>query len=213
MNKAKNVVDFYVLCNKLKYVIRSGWINWGVKKDRLESVAEHIYGTQMLAISMWSEFKYDIDIKKVLTMLAVHELEEIVIGDFTQFEIDKQTKAEMGHKAVKQILSSLLSGKTIEDLILEFDERKSAEAKFAYECDKLECDIQSKLYDKENCVDLTNQQSNKAYQDPEVQKLLASNKSWSEMWILFGQNHYNYDQNFLEVSNYALNNQIDTETK
>ena len=50
MNKAKNVVDFFVLCNKLKDVIRTGWKNWNVKKERIESVAEHIYGVQMLAI-------------------------------------------------------------------------------------------------------------------------------------------------------------------
>ena len=81
MSREKNVVDFYVLCNTLKNVVRSGWKIWNVKKERLESIAEHIFGTQMLAISMWSEYDYDIDIKKVLTMLAVHETEEIIIGD------------------------------------------------------------------------------------------------------------------------------------
>jgi len=65
MSKEKNVVEFYVLCSTLKNVVRSGWKIWNVKKERLESIAEHIFGTQMLAISMWSEYNYDIDIKKV----------------------------------------------------------------------------------------------------------------------------------------------------
>lgn len=64
MDKEQSVVEFYVLCNKLKYIIRTGWLEWNIKSDRLESVAEHIYGTQMLAIAMWSEYHYDIDIKK-----------------------------------------------------------------------------------------------------------------------------------------------------
>ena len=81
MSKAQNVIEFYMLCNKLKNIVRTGWLDWGVDRKRVESIAEHVYGTQMLAISMWSEFGYNIDIKKVLTMLAVHELEDTVIGD------------------------------------------------------------------------------------------------------------------------------------
>ena len=83
MEKVKKVLNYYVLCNKLKNVIRTGWKIWNVKKDRLESIAEHVYGVQMLAIAMYSEYKYDIDIKKVIFMLAIHELEEIYIGDLT----------------------------------------------------------------------------------------------------------------------------------
>ena len=90
MNKAKNVIDFYVLTNKLKNVIRTGWKNWNVCRDRIESVAEHIYGVQMLAIAIDSEYDYNLDLKKVLYMLAIHELEEIYIGDLTQFEISKE---------------------------------------------------------------------------------------------------------------------------
>ena len=43
---------------------RTGWKTWNVKRDRLESVAEHVYGVQMLAIAMKSEYSYDIDINK-----------------------------------------------------------------------------------------------------------------------------------------------------
>lgn len=56
MEKAKNVVRYYVLCNKLKDVIRTGWKDWNVKRERVESVAEHVFGTQSLAIAMCSEY-------------------------------------------------------------------------------------------------------------------------------------------------------------
>ena len=208
MNKEKSVIEFYVLCNKLKDVIRTGWKDWGVKRFRVESVAEHIYGVQMLAISMWSQFGYDIDIKKVITMLAVHELEEVIIGDLTQFQIDKASKDKLGHEAVNKMLSGLVSGEEIERLILEFDERATSEAKFAYQCDKLECDIQCKLYDEEKCVNLSMQENNTTARDESVQKLLREGKSWSEMWLRFGQDRYPYDDNFLAVSNYVIDNDI-----
>lgn len=208
MSKAENVVKFYVLCNKLKDVIRTGWKNWNVKRDRLESVAEHIYGVQMLAIAILSEYKYDVDIKKVIFMLAIHELEEIKIGDLTQFQISKEDKVKMGHEAVINILNSLLNKEQIMELIIEFDERKTKEALFAHYCDKLECDIQSKLYDEEGCVDLNNQEGNDTLADARVQELLQMGKSWSDMWLTIGQNVYNYDDNFMEISNYVKNNDI-----
>ena len=90
MNREENVVNFYIICNKLKNIIRTGWIDWNVKRNRLESVAEHIYSTQMLAIAMKSEYGYDIDIMKVIYMLAIHELGETVIGDLTQFQISRE---------------------------------------------------------------------------------------------------------------------------
>ena len=84
MSKEKNVINYYVLCNKLKNVIRTGWLDWNVQRDRVESIAEHIFGVQMLAIAMKSEYKYDIDLTKVIFMLAVHELGETIIGDLTK---------------------------------------------------------------------------------------------------------------------------------
>ena len=203
MEKAENVIKYYVLCNKLKNVIRTGWKDWKVKRERIESVAEHVFGVQMLAIAMKSQYEYDIDISKVIMMLAVHELEEIYIGDLTQFQISKEEKEKIGHEAVEKILSCLIDREQIASLVYEFDDRKTDEAIFAYYCDKLECDLQCKLYDEEKCVDLTNQEENNAYKDDFVQELLKQEKSWSNMWLLFGQNKYNYDKNFLEVSNYA----------
>ena len=208
MEKEKNVIKYYVLCNKLKDVIRTGWKDWRVNRDRVESVAEHIYGVQMLAIAMNSEYQYNIDLFKVILMLAIHELEEIYIGDLTLFQISKEEKEKLGHEAIIKVLDGLLDKERLIDLILEFDERKTPEAIFAYQCDKLECDLQSKLYDEENCVDLNNQSGNKSFENARVQELLKQESTWSNMWLAFGQERYNYDENFTSVSNYAKNHHI-----
>lgn len=205
MSKEQNVLKYYVLCNKLKDVIRTGWKDWHVKRARIESVAEHIYGVQMLAIAMNSEYQYNIDITKVIMMLAVHELEEILIGDLTQFQISKAEKLIIGHEAIEKVLSGLTDKNEIKNLILEFDERKTKEALFAHYCDKLECDLQCKLYDEENCVDIENE---KGINDPKVQEMLETKKSWSELWIKYDQQSINFDENFMAVSNYAIQNNI-----
>lgn len=206
--KPQTVVEYYVLCNKLKKLIRKGWQDWHVSSKRLESVAEHIFGTQQLAIAMWSQYEYDLDLKKVVMMLAVHELEEIIIQDLTMWDITLAEKRKQGHQAVTKILKNLLAKDQIQALVLEFDDRQTKEAQFAYWCDKLECDLQSKIYDEEGLVDLSNQIGNKRLEDEMVKKMLQEGKTWSEMWLHFSRERYDYDQNFLEVSHYAEQNNI-----
>ena len=208
MSKEESVVNYYVLCNKLKNIIRTGWKDWSVQKERVESIAEHVFGVQMLAIAMKSEYQYDVDIMKVIFMLAIHELGESLIGDLTQFQITKEAKEKIEHEAVHKILNGLLDGKKIEDLFLEFDARETKEAIFAYQCDKLECDLQSKLYDEEGCVDLEKQDDNSTFKNARVQELLKNGASWSTMWIKYGQQVYPYDNNFRAISNYVMDNNI-----
>lgn len=209
--KEQNVIEYYVLCNKLKNIIRTGWLDWKVKRKRIESVAEHIFGTQMLALAIYSEYKYEIDIKKVILMLALHELEEIKIGDLTPFQITKEEKKKIGKKAVEDIIKNLNIKEDIDKIIDEFDKRITKEALFAHHIDKLECALQCKLYDEENCVDLNNQEGNTTYYDKEVQEYIKNGDSWSKMWLNFDKKRYNYDENFISILDYALENNIKNE--
>jgi 5'-deoxynucleotidase YfbR-like HD superfamily hydrolase len=67
----------------------------------------------------------------------------------TEFQISREEKERIEHEAVHKILEDLVDGEEIEKIFLEFDEHKTKEANFAYQCDKLECDLQCKLYDEE----------------------------------------------------------------
>ena len=162
----------------------------------------------MLALAMKSEYEYDIDMEKVIFMLAIHELGETIIGDLTQFQISKEEKEKIEHEAVHDILGNLIGGDKIEELFLEFDSHETPEAMFAYQCDKLECDIQCKLYDEEECVDLNNQEGNRTAKNEAVKKMLETGESWSSMWMKFGQIKYPYDDNFMNVSEYARTHKI-----
>ena len=85
--RLKSTMKFYLLATQLKYKIRSGWdeSHWNVSKERIESVAEHVYGTCILALSIDSEFKTNLDISRVIKMLILHELGEVIIGDITPY--------------------------------------------------------------------------------------------------------------------------------
>lgn len=211
MSKPQEVIRFYILCNKLKDVVRTGWKIWHVQRERLESVAEHIYGVQMLAIAMWSEYQYEINIEKVIMMLAVHELEEIGIGDFAPFQISEDKKLQKGHAAVEEVLSGLMQRDKVRALVLEFDERVTLESKFAGWCDKLEADLQCRLYDEAGGISLGNQKGNPLMDLECVQNNIArENGSVSGMWLSFNQAKYNYDHNFKEVADYAHDHKINS---
>ncbi len=147
--KCEKILKFYMLSNKLKNIIRTGWKYWAVEGDvRLESVAEHVFGTLMLAVSIYahSDEYEDLDIEKVALMLALHETEEILIGDITMFDYDgTKTKKEAGRIAVEKMFEDSECDKFLK-VIEEFEGGETKEAKFAYMCDKLEADLQAYIY-------------------------------------------------------------------
>jgi len=206
--KIKNMINFYTLCVRLKDTIRKGPIVWNAKRERIESVAEHIYGTQMLAIAIYYQFGYKLDIMKVIYMLAIHELEEIKIGDLAFFETTEEDKLVNGKIATDYILQNFLGKEDISNLLDEYNNRKTKEAIFAYHCDKLECDMQMKLYNQEGCFDLKNQVNNPIINNPEVKKVLDSEKNISNAWIEFDRNKFLDDKNFIDIIEYLKENEI-----
>ena len=207
-NKIKNIMSFYALCSKLKDTIRKGPLTWNANRKRIESVAEHIYGVQMLAISIYYQFGYKLDLNKVIYMLVIHELEEIEIGDLAFYETTKEDKLKKGKNATDLILKDLVGKEEISNLLDEYNERKTEEAIFAYHCDKLECDVQMKLYDQEGCFDLNNQPNNPIIDLPSVRKALDSESSISNAWIEFDRSKFEDDPVFIEIINWLKDNNI-----
>ena len=135
-DKIRKLMRFYLLATKLKYKIRAGWDKdgWNVLAERIESIAEHVYGACILAISIDSEFDMNIDIERVVKMLVLHEIGETDIGDITPFDgVSESEKNNMEHAAWKNLLNGLIKEEEYYDLLIEFDERKTSDAKFAYQ--------------------------------------------------------------------------------
>ena len=207
-NNIKNVINFYVLATSLKDKIRSGWKLWNVSKKRLESVAEHIYGTCILAIAIDSEFKVDIDLNKVLKMLVLHELEEVIIGDITPYDnVSNNEKIEQGKNAIKTILKDLIKSEEYELLIDEFNSHISKESLFAFYCDKLEADLQAKIYDEQEFTNIYDEK-NKSLLETEWNKKALENgaKNLSDLFIEYDSNNYN--EIFKEICKYIKDNNI-----
>ena len=175
MTDIQKIIDLYFVTNKLKTVLRQGWLNWQVDNTRVESIAEHIYGTLMLAVSICANTNQDVDLYKVALMLALHEVEEIIIGDIAFFDTDKQkTKKEDGKRAVEKVFENCANNQEFLDIIAEFEDCKTKEAKFARACDKFEADLQAYLYRNNFNYDKVNPEF---YKDKRIQDLIARGKT------------------------------------
>jgi len=210
MEKINKVLDFYILTNSLKDKIRSGVSLWHISKDRLESIAEHIYGTCMLAIALDSEYDFNIDIKKAILMLTIHELEEITIGDLTPFDnITREEKMKKGEQAVSEILSGLVKKEEYLQLTKEYNRKTTPEAIFASNCDKLEMLLQMKIYEELGYSDINHEENKILLENNWVKKLINNGSSTiADLFFDFHTPSFDKDIVFKNISDYAKINHI-----
>ena len=124
-------VKFIVEVDKAKEIMRRTYLT---KSERFENDAEHSWHLALMAPLLKEHIKEDVNIEKVINMVIIHDLVEIDAGD--TFCYDKEgnlTKREREIKAADRIFNILPKdqSKIIYDLWNEFEERKTAEAKFA----------------------------------------------------------------------------------
>ena len=208
-DKIKTILDYYILTNKLKDVVRSGWKAWNVKRERLESVAEHIYGTCMLAVAIWSETLPEVNLSEVLMMLALHETEEIIIGDITPYDnAEKQRIKASGEKAVEAIFKNLIAKDVYFKLVHDFNTGATKEAVFAKKCDKLESDLQARIYSDEGTLKYVHAGEIKANKDIEKLKQKAGDDV-ADMFSVWDRKYFeDIDDIFLKINKHLQGKHI-----
>lgn len=186
-----NVLDIYYQLSSLKVKERQGWLKWNVSGIRVESIADHVFGAEQLAWLMYSESGIDLDIFKVIAMLSLHETEEVTIGDITPFDnVTPEEKLQMGNYAVEKMLENLSQKKMMSDLIDEFNERKTKEAKFAHLCDKMECDLQAKRYSDAGYCNIEDAPE-KIVSDQRVQEIISNGaQTVADVFIEYDKGKY-----------------------
>lgn len=193
----EKIIEFYMLTNKLKNKIRTGWMEIEITSDRLESVAEHVYGCMMLAIAIDSEYKLDLDMYKVLKMIALHELEETIIKDYTVRDgITREEKLRLGTAAVIKATEGLIKKEEIRELLDEFNAHETKESIFSYHVDKIECDFQAKMYDLQGDFKLEKALEDLSFFGDDADRVKKEAKTASDVWIEYDKSKYDDDEIF-----------------
>ena len=92
-------------------------------------------------------------------------------------------------------------------MLLEFDLHNTKESRFAYLCDKIEADIQAKVYEDFGWQrPLDDQTDNVVFNNPKAKEIVAAGaKSAFDVWYEWDKDKYANDPVFKEALEYVKN--------
>ncbi|MGI6343999.1 MAG: HD domain-containing protein [Bacillota bacterium] len=125
-------LDFIIEADKLKQIVRQTLL---LDQSRRENDAEHSWHAIIAALVL-AEYAAcpELDLLRVVKMLAIHDLVEIDAGDtYAYDELAQQDQAERERKAADRIFSLLPATQAAEFRAIwdEFEEQRTPEAQFA----------------------------------------------------------------------------------
>ncbi|GAB3959421.1 HD domain-containing protein [Spirosoma harenae] len=131
-------IEFIKEVDKLKYILRKTKL---LNSDRPENDAEHSWHLCLMALVLVEHSNTPIDLLKVIKMLLIHDLVEIDAGDTFIYDTQKSHDNTAEEREAAKRIFGLLPDEQADELIAiweEFEERQTAEAKFARAMDRLE---------------------------------------------------------------------------
>lgn len=141
MDRLEKQLQFIYEIDKVKSIIRK---TRNFHADKYENDAEHSWHICMLALILQEYADDAINILKVIKMMLIHDLVEIDTGDVIVYS-KTQANVEAEEKAARRIFGMLPDGQGDEfyDLWVEFENRRTPEARFAMALDRMEPILQN----------------------------------------------------------------------
>ncbi|MBL7789829.1 MAG: HD domain-containing protein [Chitinophagales bacterium] len=130
-------LEFLREIDKVKSIYRKSKTYTG---EKYENDAEHSWHICMMAMVLAQYSNEPIDVFKVIKMLLIHDIVEIDAGDTFLYANHRDEVFEKEKQAAERIFGILPDNQKKEfiDLWLEFEEKKTAEAKFAGSIDRFQ---------------------------------------------------------------------------
>lgn len=139
MDELTEQIRFVLEADRLKTVLRQSPLT---DRSRRENSAEHSWHLALMALVLARHAPPGTDIARVICMVILHDLVEIDAGDlFLYAPAAAQARQVAAERAAADRLFSLLptpQGEDLRGLWEEFEERRTAEARFARALDRLQ---------------------------------------------------------------------------
>ena len=145
----KKILKVFLTLQWTKELPRQGFIAMGFKRNEADSVAAHSFSTAMLAYFLAQQLKADgekIDCDKVLKMGLFHDIGETIVGDVGTFVkgMAGGVFADIEKEGVKALVQDLDFKDEIIDLVAEYNDRQTLEARVVKVADNLDALAQAK---------------------------------------------------------------------
>jgi putative hydrolase of HD superfamily len=139
MEPIDSQVGFLLEADRLKTVLRQSTLTDG---SRRENSAEHSWHLALMALVLAEHAPPGVDLARVMTMVVLHDLVEVDAGDLSVYAAAAdQARQGRAERAAADRLFAMLppaQAASLRALWDEFEERATAEAKFARALDRLQ---------------------------------------------------------------------------
>lgn len=138
LERLQKQINFMLEVDKLKNIYRQAYV---LHENRTENDAEHSWHLALLAFLLSEYSNEPIDVLRTIKMVLIHDIVEIDAGDtYCYDEEGYKDKSERETKAAERIFGILPHDQKNEmyNLWLEFEDRKTPEAKFAAVLDRIQ---------------------------------------------------------------------------
>ncbi|HEX2700377.1 MAG TPA: HD domain-containing protein [Acidimicrobiales bacterium] len=129
---------FLLEIDRVKHVVRHNPLADG---SRRENDAEHMWHLTVLAIVLAEHADEPVDLARVLTMVALHDVVEIDTGDVLVYDAEARRAAAAAEREAAGRIFGLLptdQAAALRSLWAEFEARQSPDARFAAAIDRLQ---------------------------------------------------------------------------
>lgn len=145
----KKILKVFLTLQWAKELPRQGFIALGFKRSEADSVAAHSFAVALLGYFLANQLKKDgikVDPDKVLKMGLVHDIGETIVGDVGTFVkgMAGGVFKDIEEEGVQALVEDLNDSQEIIDLVKEYNERKTLEARIVKAADNIDALAQTK---------------------------------------------------------------------
>ena len=149
INDLKKILKVFLTLQWAKELPRQGFIAMGFKRNEADSVAAHSFSTALLSYFLAKQLQKEglnLDAEKVLKMGLVHDIGETIVGDVGTFVkgMAGGVFKNIEEEGVAALVDGLDSKKEIIELVEEYNQRNTMEARVVKAADNLDALAQAK---------------------------------------------------------------------
>lgn len=148
-------VKLFMVFDILGDVVRSGPLQWNIKRFRLEDVKNHILDLLLIYRILEKHFPDILDFNKIFDYIVCHDLPEAITGDITGFEgVSSDDKDRVTRIAIEYLDKKFHKIMDFKKIINGYEERVDIEAKVVKMIDKVHSASTFIKYQSEREIDI-----------------------------------------------------------
>ena len=187
MKAMEKEAKFFVLCDLMGDLVRSGPLQWKIDRFRTEDLKDHIFDLILMTKEIKPYLPSYINTDRMIDYAIVHDLAEVITGDITGFDgVSPEEKERVTKIAIDYLKEMYGDINNFRELVASYEEKKDIEAKVLKLLDSISSCNAFVKYDSEHKIDMDNPAVNECLRcNPGVLKLREQYQTLKEVFYIW----------------------------